>query len=87
LTPRNTFLPQTLRVVPISKIFSTCVETEEHFGLYTSLPLAAVLSQMNPVEHISYTTAEKFALILSYHINLDLPRGLFTSGSSDKNLG
>lgn len=83
----DTFLPQKLTAVPISKISSTCVETEEHCHLHTSLPLAAVLSQMNPEGHTSYTTAEKFALILSYHIHLDPPRGLFTPGSSDKNLG
>lgn len=83
----DTFLPRKLTVVPVSKIFSTCVETEEHFHLYASLPLATVLSQMNPEGHTSYTTAEKFALILSYHMHLDLPRGLFTSSSTDKNLG
>ena len=55
------------------------MEPEGSFPRLQCPPPVSVLSQINPV-HAPYTTSWRFTLILSSHLRLGLPSGLFPSG-------
>jgi hypothetical protein len=51
------------------------MEPEVHYRVHNSPPLVPILSQINPVH-----TTPSYVLILSFHLRLGLPSGLFPSG-------
>ena len=56
-----------------------------HYGIHNSPPPAAMLSQINPL-HAPHHTLWRSSSILSSHLHLGLPSGLFSSGFPTKNL-
>jgi len=51
-----------------------------HYHVYKSLPLIPVLSQTNPIP-VSHPVFLRYFLILSFHMCIGLPSGLFPSSS------
>ena len=51
-----------------------------HYRIHKCPPPVPILSQLNPVHAPPHTTSWRFILILSYHLRLGLPSGLFPSG-------
>ena len=50
-----------------------------HHRLHNSPPLVLILSQIDPV-HVPHPTSWKSILILSFHLQLGIPSGLFPPG-------
>jgi len=50
-----------------------------HYRLHNSPPPVSILSLINPT-HATHPTSLRFILILSSHLRLGLPSGLFPSG-------
>jgi hypothetical protein len=61
------------------KIYWLLWKSKVHYCVHKSPLLAPIPSQINPV-HIPITYLKKTILILSSHLRLGLPSGLFTSG-------
>jgi hypothetical protein len=51
-----------------------------HHGVHKSPPLVPILSQIDPVHTIPFYISLRSILILSTHLRLGLPSGLFPSG-------
>ena len=56
-----------------------------HYRIHKCQPPAPILNQINPV-HIPHPTSQGSTLILSSHLRLGLPSGLFPSGFPTKTL-
>ena len=61
------------------------MEHKIHYRIYKNPPIVPVLSQINPV-HVLHPTAWGFILILSSHLRLGLPSGIFPLGFPTKAL-
>jgi len=58
---------------------------EVHYRIHNSPPLNFILSEIKPI-HVPHHTSWRSILILSSHLRLGLPNGLFPSGFSSKTL-
>jgi len=56
-----------------------------HYSIFKSPAPVPILSQINPV-HVPHSTSRRYILILSFHLYLGLPSGLFPSGFPTKTL-
>ena len=55
-----------------------------HYGTHNSPPCALIMSQINPVHaiHVTHPISLRYILMLSPHLCLGLPSGLYPSGLS-----
>ena len=84
LTPWSRFLPEKLTGSQLVKKFQTFLwNPKVRYCIPTCPPPVPILSQLDPVRvHTSWRTI----LILSSHLRLGLPNGLFPSGLPHQNL-
>jgi hypothetical protein len=86
LTPRDRVLLEKLTGLQIVKKFPAFMEPEVHYRIRNCPSPVPILSQLDPAHTPTHPTFWRPILILSSHLHLGLPSGLFPSGFPTKTL-
>ena len=85
LTPWSRAFPEKLTFSATQEISFILCNPKVHCRVHNSPPPVPILSQINPV-YALHPTSRRSTLILYFHLRLDLPSGLVSTGFTTKTL-